>query len=147
MKADYSEHPLRYWVQVFSVDTWKEFLDAGAKVTGFRENRWGFVQQLKPGDFLLCYVSRISRWVGILEVQSEPYLDTSPIWKRETYPCRADVRIVASLPVEEGVPIKDLADRLSIFSGPIWSLHLMASPTRWKEPDAKVVFEAIQSRT
>jgi hypothetical protein len=133
-----------YWVQVFSVETWNEFLKAGASTTGFRDNRWGHVQKLRSGDYLLCYLSRVSRWVGILVVQSAPYLDnTTRIWKEEMCPCRVDVRLLKSLSLDRAVPIRDLADRLSIFQSPNWSVSLMASPSRWKEEDAKAVIEAI----
>jgi predicted RNA-binding protein len=145
MKIDASSPSGRYWVQVFTIDTWNQFLNAGATVTGFRVNRWGFVQRLKPGDWLLCYLSKVSRWVGILEVKSEPYLDdTTRIWKEEAYPCRVDVSVVTSLPPSDAIPIKDVAD-LSIFNEPSWSVFLMASPTLWKEPDAKAVVNAIQT--
>ena len=133
-----------YWVQVFSVETWNEFIHAGASTTGFRLSRWGYLQKVKPGDYLLCYLSRVSCWVGVLEAQSDAYLDnTTRIWRGEVYPCRLDVRLLRSLPVERAVPIRELADRLSIFKRPRWNFHLIGSPTRWKEEDAKAVIEAI----
>lgn len=136
-----------YWVQVFTVETWEEFLQAGATTTGFSDSRWGWVKKLKPGDFLLCYLTRVSRWVGVLEVVSEPYLDvTNRIWKTNSYPCRVDVRITKALDIDQAIPIRQLADRLSIFQGSNWSLWLMASPKRWKDSDAVAVIDAIQER-
>jgi len=32
--------PQTYWLDLFTVETWKEFLDHGGDVTGFREKRW-----------------------------------------------------------------------------------------------------------
>lgn len=32
-----------YWLNLFSIQTWQEFLNAGASVTRFRENRWSQV--------------------------------------------------------------------------------------------------------
>jgi hypothetical protein len=29
-----------YWLDLFTGTTWKEFLDAGGEVSGFRESRW-----------------------------------------------------------------------------------------------------------
>jgi hypothetical protein len=29
-----------YWLDLFTGTTWQEFLDAGAKVSGFRDRRW-----------------------------------------------------------------------------------------------------------
>jgi len=39
-----------YWVQIFNETTWAEFVQAGGKVTGFRDARWGHVQKMKVGD-------------------------------------------------------------------------------------------------
>jgi hypothetical protein len=33
----------------------------GGEVSGFRERRWKTVQQIKPGDYLLCCLTGISR--------------------------------------------------------------------------------------
>ena len=46
-----------YWLDLFTGKTWKEFLSAGAKVSGFRQRRWKTVQRMKPGDHLLCYLT------------------------------------------------------------------------------------------
>ena len=39
-----------YWLDLFTGTTWQEFLEAGAKVSGFRECRWKTVQTIKPGE-------------------------------------------------------------------------------------------------
>jgi hypothetical protein len=77
--------PQTYWPDLFTVETWKEFLDHGGDVTGFREKRWKTVQKIKHGDYLLCYLTGTSRWVGLLEVTSEPVYDETPIWKSDVF--------------------------------------------------------------
>lgn len=48
-----------YWLDLFTGTTWKEFVDAVAvQVSGFRESRWKTVQKMRPGDYLLCYLTR-----------------------------------------------------------------------------------------
>lgn len=133
----------RYWVQVFTPETWQRFLDVGAKVTGFRDTRWNHIQNLKPGDYLLCYLSRISKWVGILEVESEPYLDTTRIWDEELFPCRADVKLLTALSLDRAIPIQQMKGQLSIFQAKNWSLYLISSPSRWSVSDGKAVMKAI----
>lgn len=96
--------PQTYWLDLFTVETWKEFLDHGGDVTGFREKRWKIVQKIKHGDYLLCYLTGASRWVGLLEVTSEPVYDETPIWKSDVFPSRVGVRVVLALPPEQGVP-------------------------------------------
>ncbi len=49
-----------YWLDLFTAVTWQEFLEAGGKVSGFRESRWSTLQKVKPGDYFLCYVTGIS---------------------------------------------------------------------------------------
>jgi len=50
------------------------------------------------------------------------------------------------LPAENGVPMRELADKLSIYRVANWRLLLMTSPTLWKESDAKAVIGVIQAR-
>jgi EVE domain-containing protein len=104
-----------YWLDLFTRKTWQEFLDAGAQVSGFRESRWKTVQQMKVGDYLLCYLVGLSRWISILEIVSEPFRDNVPIWENEAFPCRVRVKIVAKLTPETAIPIVKMRDRLSIF--------------------------------
>src|SRR5689334_17702624 len=97
-----------YWLDLFNLTTWQEFLDAGGQVSGFRENRWRSVQQMKPGDYFLCYLTGLSRWIGVLEATSEPFRDTSRIWKDDIFPSRVRVRPIVQLTPETAVPITQL---------------------------------------
>jgi hypothetical protein len=136
-----------YWLDLFNLTTWQEFLDAGGQVSGFREGRWKTVQQIKPGDYLLCYLTGLSRWIGALEVTSEPFRDTSRIWKDDIFPSRVRVKPIVQLTAETAVPITQLRDQLSIFenlSSPFaWTAHVRSSPTRWKAADGEVVVNAL----
>jgi predicted RNA-binding protein len=76
-----------YWLDLFTGTTWQEFLDAGGNVSGFRDSRWTTVQRIKTGDYFLCYLTGVSRFIGILEVTSEPYKDETPIWGYDLFPC------------------------------------------------------------
>lgn len=137
-----------YWVDLFSGSTWQEFLDAGAHISGFRENRWSIVQQIKSGDYLICYLTGISRWIGVLEVISEPFKDNTPIWKDDIYPSRVQVKPLICLTPETAVPIDELRSELSIFenlSSPnAWTGHVRSTPSKWKAPDGEAVVRAIQ---
>lgn len=44
-----------YWLDLFTGTTWKDFLAAGATVSGFREGRWRTVQQIHPA--ITCYAT------------------------------------------------------------------------------------------
>jgi predicted RNA-binding protein len=136
-----------YWLDLFTGATWNEFKSAGAKVSGFRESRWNTVQKIKPGDYLLCYLTGVSRFIGILEVNDAPYRDRTLIWKDEDFPCRLKVRMVTELAPEAAVPVLELRDKLSFFqnltSPHAWTGHFRASPAKWESTDGEAVVEAI----
>jgi predicted RNA-binding protein len=134
-------------LDLFTGTTWEEFLAAGGEVSGFRERRWKTVQQMKLGDYLLCYLTGISRWIGVLEVVSEPFKDSAPIWKDEAFPARVRVRPVATLSPETAVPVFELRDELTAFrdlkNPNAWTGHLRGSPARWKPADGQAVVAAV----
>jgi len=136
-----------YWLDLFTYTTWQEFLKAGGQTSGFRERRWKTVKQIKTGDYLLCYLTGISRFIGILEVTSESFKDTTPIWKDEEFPWRLKVKVIAKLEPETAVPVLELKDKLSIFENlknpHAWSGRFRGSPTRWKNADGETVVTAI----
>jgi hypothetical protein len=137
-----------YWLDLFTGTTWREFLNAGGTVSGFREARWPAVQQIKSGDYLLCYLTGVSRWIGVLEVVSEPYKEDTPIWHDNSFPCRVKVRVLESLEPDTAVPIMELRSKLSIFqqmSGPnAWTGRLRGSPARWNVADGEAVVQAVR---
>lgn len=136
-----------YWLDLFTGATWQEFLDTGAKVSGFRESRWKTVQRVRPGDYLLCYLTGISRFIGVLEATSSGFIDHAPIWKDEDFPARLHVKTVAILTPETAVPILQLREILSFFkehpTGSAWTGHVRGSPTKWTDEDGQAVVEAI----
>jgi predicted RNA-binding protein len=107
-----------YWLDLFTIETWQEFVDHGRTVSGFSEAGLATVKRMKPGDYLLCYVTRISRWVGVLEVTGEAYFDESPIWKSQTFPSRVPVRTVIALEPQYGVPVLDIASGVDCLPKP-----------------------------
>ena len=133
-----------YWIQVFTPKTWDHFVNVGANVTGFRPTRWKYIQSsMRPGDYILCYLSGVKKWIGALEIKSDPYLDVTPIWEEDLFPCRADVKLLVQLSLDDGVLIQDLKDQLSIFRAKNWSLYLISSPSKWKTSDGEAVLKAI----
>jgi hypothetical protein len=138
-----------YWIDLFTVETWREFLAHGADVSGFSEKKRATVQRIKPDDYLLCYLTRLSRWVGLLEVVSEPFFDEEPIWSAQAYPWRVKVRPVLTLEPKYGVPVLDMRGELTAFrnlSNPNqWQGPFRASPTRWRVPDGEAVVRALQA--
>ena len=138
-----------YWLDLFTGKTWQEFLDAGGTISGFRESRWRTVQRMKPGDFLLCYLTGVSRFIGVLEVISVPFKDKTPIWEDDFFPCRVEVKDLVSLTPETAVPVHELKDHLTVFQNlknpNAWTGHFRGSPVKWKAPDGEAVVNALMT--
>jgi len=137
------EHAGNYWLDLFTLETWGEAGQHGFSVSGFRRSRWATVQKIKPGDLLICYLTKASRFVDALKVISEPYLDETPIWKSDVFPCRFRVEPIVALRPEHGIPVKDLRDKLSYFrdmKSPIsWTGHFRGSPARMSQDDGDAI--------
>jgi hypothetical protein len=136
-----------YWLDLFTGFTWNEFKKAGGDVTGFRESRWKTVQKIKVGDYLICYLTGVSRFIGMLEVTSEAFRDDTAIWSDESFPCRLKVKTVVDLTPETAIPVHNLKDSLSFFqnlSSPIaWTGHFRGSPQQWKRADGEVILSGL----
>lgn len=116
-----------YWLDLFTVETWQEFRTNGSCVSGFSDARYKTVERMKEGDYLLCYLTRASRWVGVLEVTGPAFKDDTRIWASQPFPSRVPVKPVVELDPEYGVPVLDMRDELSVFHG-------LDNPNRWSGP-------------
>jgi len=141
--------PKAYWVDLFTTETWDEFRRHGADISGFSEKRWLWVQKIKPGDYLLCYLTGESRWVGVLETIGNPFRDElERIWAKALYPVRIKVKPIVALKPEYGVPVLEMRNELSIFRNlknpNRWMGRFRGSPTRWPSEDGPVVVERLR---
>jgi hypothetical protein len=129
---------MTYWLDLFTGTTWKEFLDAGAAVSGFSPRKKATVDQIKPGDVLLCYMTGVMRWVGALEVVG-PSTDQKRIWKETEFPARLSVKPIVSLPAEHGVPMEQLVGKVDFYSSASlkgkFKGFVRSSPARFKRPE------------
>jgi hypothetical protein len=100
---------MSYLLNLFSPETYEAFSRSDRTVSGFNERQQGLVQNVRVGDKLVCYLTKLSRWVGVLEVTSAPFVDNTPIFYPEDdpYVVRFRVRPEAWLPVEKAIPIHE----------------------------------------
>src|SRR5262245_48915185 len=96
-----------YYLNLFSPETYEGFSRSDRTVTGFRMRHRAAANRVKPGSKLICYMTRLSRWVGILEVESKPLEDRTPIFFEDNDPftVRFRVKPVAWLSKEKAIPI------------------------------------------
>jgi hypothetical protein len=144
---------MTYWTALFSLDTHARFSRSDGTVAGFPVGkRTGVVQ---PGDKLVCYLTRVGRWTGILEVESSAYQDTTPIFaeKADPYTNRFRVRPIVWLQPDEAIPIREpeIWQRLSFTRGHkvgsiSWTGKIRASLTKLSDSDGRFLETALQKR-
>lgn len=106
---------MNYWIDLFTGTTWREFIDAGASLSGFSAKRGTVAERVKKGDILLCYLTGVMRWVGALEV-GDRSSDTRRIWKDQPFPVRFDVKPLILLDPENGVPMNQLEGSVDFYA-------------------------------
>src|SRR6266568_9485718 len=102
---------MAYFIDLFSPETYDAFARSARDVSGFRLRHKGMAERIKPGDTFVCYLTRLSRWFGLLEVVDGPYIDSTPVFvpagESDPFTVRFRVRPQVWLPIEQGIPIHE----------------------------------------
>lgn len=136
----------QYWIDLFTGKTWDEFKAAGGRTSGFRASKAKTVRRLKPGDWLLCYVTGVSRFIAVLEVEGQPFTDETPIWSDDVFPIRMAVKPIVELTSETSVPVGSVLPRLSFYDElrpHSWTGRFRSSPSSVSSPDGAAIADAI----
>ena len=98
---------MAYYIEVFAPDTYEEFLQTSRDETGVRARYQRAAERLRPGDILVCYLTRVSRWMGLLKVVSERPFQDDPS-DDMPYVVRLKVHPIVFLDdIERAIPIRD----------------------------------------
>ena len=112
---------MAYYINLFSPETYEAFGRSDRTVSGFRKRQSKAASRIRSGDVFVCYMTKLSRWMGLLEIVDGPYEDSSSLFYPDDGPfvVRFHVRPLVWLPVEKAVPIRDdkLWDGLSFTRG------------------------------
>jgi len=147
---------MAYFIDLFSPETYDAFARSPRNVSGFRLRQKGTADRVKPGDFFICYLTRLSRWFGVLEVVDGPYLDSKPIFMPENDPfvVRFNVRAQVLLEFENAIPIHEaeIWNRLSFTrhlppTSLAWTGKVRSSMAPLEEDDGKLLVERLQSQS
>jgi len=140
---------MNYWLDLFTGTTWDEFRNYGARVTGFRSHLRKYMQDIRPGDIFLCYLTGVMRWVGALEIVGKSD-DKAKIWKDDEYPVRFAVKPLVLLDAEHGVPMEDLEGRVDFYASAKdagkFKGFVRRSPNLFKNPaDGQLVLDLLRA--
>ena len=137
---------MNYFLDLFSPETYEAFGRSDRSVSGFRPRHKNAAERVRTGDKLVCYMTRVSRWFGVLEVLEGPFRDNTPIFLEEADPfvVRFRVKPIVWLAVEKAVPIYEDAvwNQLSFTKGqtrgtPTWTGRVRTSLVQLSDADGR----------
>jgi len=147
---------MAYFIDLFSPETHEAFARSGRDISGFRLRHKGMADRIKPGDVFVCYLTRLSRWFGLLEVVEGPFIDDKPIFVPENDPfvVRFRVRPLVWLGIEKAIPIHDdliwtgLSFTRGLEKGSIgWTGKVRGSLVRLDDRDGKFLAEKLTAQS
>lgn len=100
---------MAYYLDLLSPETYKAFSEPRRDISGFRPGQREAAQGVKIGDKLVCYVKRISRWLGFLEITSSPFEYSAPRFYSHDDPStiRFTVRSMVWSPYEQAISMHE----------------------------------------
>ena len=100
---------MAYFLDLFSPQTYEAFKRSSRDVSGFRQRQRNAADRVSAGDKLICYLTKLGRWFGVLEVIEGPFIDQTPIFLPEDDPfvVRFRVRPLVLLDAEMAIPIRE----------------------------------------
>lgn len=148
---------MNYFIDLYSPETAMAFEKSSRDTTGFRLSRKTYVENKKigAGDKLICYVTRLQRFVGVLKIKSGSFQDSKPIFVTENDPfvLRFRVAPVVWLPLEKSIPIHQdfIWNTLSFTKGlsksardsSKWTFMVFSSPRLWPRDDCIFLEKAL----
>ncbi len=146
---------MRYFLDVFSPETYEAFSRSKQDISGFRAHKQKAATEVRPGDKFICYLTKLSRWCGVLEVLEGPFIDDTPIFYPEDDPfvVRFRVKTLVWLPIEKTIPIHEdtVWNKLSFTRGKpknssTWTAKLRKSPVKLDEVDGAFLENLLQKQ-
>jgi len=146
---------MAYYLDLFSPFTYEALLKSQKNISGFRIRQLKAARKINPGDKLICYMTKLSRWIAVLEVVSKCYQDDTPLFYESDDPfvVRFKVKPLALLPKEKAIPIKEakIWNNLSFTKdipqhGSQWTGPLRSSLVKMTDSDGKFLEEIINSQ-
>jgi predicted RNA-binding protein len=140
------------WIFTGSLENFRINAERGFDVIGFKERRRNQAEQMRVGDRIVFYVTKVQEFGGIARVKSALYEDRDPIWpggpKVEAYPWRVDAEPLLVLEEEQFVPAVELVSELEhAAKWPVehWQLAFQGQLRTVSEHDAKLLVARLEA--
>jgi len=108
--------------------------------------------RVSKGDRFICYMTRLSRWIGVLEVLDGPFTDTTPIFIHDDDPyilrfkvhCHVWLDLECTVPIREPEVYSRLTFTRSVPAGHYWLGPLRRSLVKLDDADGAFLDSLLQ---
>ncbi|MDI3282261.1 EVE domain-containing protein [Polyangium sp. 15x6] len=139
---------MTHLITLFSPETYRRFSESKRDTSAVRIRQQKAAERVSVGDFLVAYMTGLSRWVGLFEVTGRAYRDQTPIFaeKDDPFVVRLPIKTHVWLAPQHGLPIHDRAlwQKLSFTRGhepnsTLWTGSVRTSLAPLDAADAKLL--------
>lgn len=143
---------MAYFIDLFSPETYQAFAKSPRDISGFRQKHSSRAARVQPNDMLVCYVTKLSRWIGLLTVVEGPFTDSTPIFMPDDDPfvIRFRVKPTVWLELDRSVPVHEEAiwSVLSFTRGlphnsPAWTGKVRGSLAELDDRDGRFIADVL----
>lgn len=111
-------------------------------------------ERIRVGDILVCYMVKMSRWVGVMKVVEGPFIDRTPVFVEDDDPfiVRFKVDPEVWLPLDKTIPIHDqsvfnhLSFTKDVKAGGYWLGPLRRSLQSLREEDGAYLVSLLKTQ-
>lgn len=144
---------MKFYLNLFTPETWAAFRYHGGHTSGFRERQRRVAEEnVEEGDILLCYLVKLSRWCGALEVRSKAFIEHKPIFSDpDPFTVRFRVQPIVMLDAEHAIPMldRDLWGSLEItrdipFAVKGWGIPFRGSLRGLSDSDGAIILDRLK---
>lgn len=147
---------MAYFIEVFSPETYERFSNTDRTISGVKKTQEAAARRIQPGDKLICYLTKLSRWVGVLEVAGDLMEDSTPLFSdaNDEYVVRFQVKPLVWFDIEHAIPIREdmLWNNLSFTkdqnkAGSLWTSKFRSSMSPLSDEDGHLLEQALNAQS
>jgi hypothetical protein len=143
---------MAYWYGLFDKDTWNELLSSGANIDGFAEGKEKTINEMHPGDLLICYCRGMSTWFNAYKILSV-YFSNERLYRKYITPYQVKIKLLfPQISPEYGIRVRETLDKLIFFSKlkndmvkeSHWGSYMRTQPRKMDDADGEYLINRLR---
>lgn len=142
---------MTYWMLVGTPENYDIMSKNGFNLCAMKSRRKNYAMQVKPGDKVVFYLTKVQSFAGTAQFTSEVKENHSPLFvsekKGEDYPWRFKMKPEVMLPKEKSIPAETLKDKLEYvkkWPAQHWKLAFQGNVHMIGESDYQTIKSALE---